>query len=197
MEGNDDGGGGCRCGGCDCCSGDGRDGDDEEGEACADGPAVGMTGGGVAVAAVADGGGGGGGIDDEGCEGADDGLDCCVLLVSVATAPEAPPNGRTPIGNESAGRRFSWTSSGSACCPGDGATAASVVPASMVLLFLFRLKMAPPRTPPKGSVSSPLSAPRLPAPPLDARRQGGSCRSGRAFSVSGRELGGAGCHEEK
>ena len=195
MEGNDDGGGGCRCGGCDCCSGDGRDGDDEEGEACAGGPAVGMTGGGIAVAVVADG-GGGGVIDDEGCEGVDDGLDCCVLFVSVATAPEAPPNGRTPMGNESAGRRFSWTSSSSACCSGDGATAASVVLASMVPLFLFRWKMAPPRTPPKGSISS-LSGPPLPAPPLDARRQGGSRRGGRACSVPGRELGGAGCHEEE
>jgi hypothetical protein len=158
-------------------------------------PAVGMTGGGVAVAAIADG-GGGGGIEDEGCEGADDGLDCCVLFVSVATAPDAPPNGRTPMGKESAGLRFSWTSSGSACCSGAGATAASVVLASMVPLFLFRWKMAPPRTPPKGSISSTLSAPRLPAPPLDARRQGGSRRSGRACSVLGRGLGGAGCHEE-
>jgi hypothetical protein len=63
-------------------------------------PGVGMTGSGIAVAV---GGGGGGGIDDA---GVDEGLGCCVALVSLATAPEAPP-GLTPMGKESAGRRFS------------------------------------------------------------------------------------------
>ncbi len=80
----------------------------------------------------------GGGIDDDGCEGADDGLDCCVLFFSFASAPENPSFGRAHLREESAGCCFSSMASGSSCWSDGSAAAASVVLASMVSLFLFQ-----------------------------------------------------------